>query len=54
MFTQSLQNRLLGAGETLTFEEQWSAADVHGTLTAIATLKSSNHPVETRVEFVIP
>ena len=54
MFTQSLQNRLLGAGETLTFEEQWSASDAHGKLTAIATLMSSNHPVETRVEFVIP
>jgi Intracellular proteinase inhibitor len=54
MFTQSLQNRLLGAGETLTFEEQWSAPGTRGKLTAIATLMSSNHPVETRVEFVIP
>ena len=54
MFTQSLQNRLLGAGETLTFEEQWKAPVAHGKFVAIATLLSDNHPVETRVEFVLP
>ena len=54
MFTQSLRNRLLGAGETLTFEEQWKAPAAHGKLTAIATMLSDNHPVETRVDFVIP
>jgi hypothetical protein len=54
MFTQSLQNRLLGAGETLTFEEQWKAHDAHGKFVAIATMLSDNHPVETRVEFVLP
>jgi hypothetical protein len=54
LFTQSLQNKLLAAGETLTYEERWKAPDLHGPLVAVATLKSSDHPVETRVEFSLP
>ena len=54
MFTQTLQNKLLDAGETLTYEEQWKRPDARGELTAIATLESTNHPVETRVEFTLP
>jgi len=54
LFTQSLQNRLLDAGETLTFEERWAAAESHGEFTAVATLKSDNHPLEVRANFVLP
>ena len=54
LFTQSLQNRLLDAGETLSFEERWDAAESHGRFTAVATLNSDNHPIETRANFVLP
>jgi hypothetical protein len=54
MFTQALQNREVDANETLSFREQWDARGHHGKYSAIATLKSSNHPVEERVEFVLP
>jgi hypothetical protein len=54
LFTQSLQNRLLDAGETLTFEERWVAPESHGEFTAVATLMSDNHPIEVRANFVVP
>ncbi len=53
MFTQSLQTRMLGAGETLTFRERWESAP-KGTYTVVAALSSSNHPVETRTEIAVP
>ncbi len=54
MFTQALQNRNVDANATLSFNEQWKAEGRHGKYTALATLKSSNHPVEKRVDFVLP
>jgi hypothetical protein len=54
LFTQSVQNKLLGGGETLSVNEKWERPARHGKYTAIATLHSSNFPVEERVEFVLP
>lgn len=54
MFTQALQNREVDANQTLSFRDHWDARGHHGKYTALATLKSSNHPVEERVEFVLP
>lgn len=54
MFTQALQNRLLDAGETASFDGQWDAGTRRGRFTAVATLRSNNHPVESRVEFTLP
>ncbi len=54
MFTQALQNREVDANQTLSFRERWDARGQHGKYFALATLKSSNHPVEERVEFVLP
>ena len=55
MFTQALRNTVLDAGETKSYDGQWfTAAPIRGTFTAVATLKSSNHPIETRVEFTVP
>ena len=54
MFTQALQNREVDANETLSFREQWDSRGHHGKFSALATLKSSNHPVEERVEFELP
>jgi hypothetical protein len=51
MFTQSLQNKLLDGGETLHIDERTPAALPHGRYMAVATLRSSNFPVEERVQF---
>ena len=54
MFTQALQTKMLDAGETMAYDERWSPDSLSGTFTAVATLNSSSHPVETRVLFTIP
>jgi len=57
MFTQSVQNQQLGVRDAMRVSETWSPAKMKakpGRYTAIATLKSTNYPVEERVEFVLP
>jgi Intracellular proteinase inhibitor len=54
MFTQGVQNKQLGTGDTMQVDEAWKAPTQSGRYTAIATLNSSNFPVEQRVDFVIP
>lgn len=55
IFTQSVQNKQLGAGESMRVSEAWKRhAVAPGRYTAIATLKSSNYPTQQRAEFVIP
>jgi hypothetical protein len=54
MFTQSLQTKQLDAGETIAYDETWNAGGRKGTFTAVATLNSTSHPVESRVTFTIP
>ena len=54
LFTQSVQNRLLSSEETLRYSEQWSHPGLHGKYTVIATLNSSNFPVQERADFVLP
>ena len=51
MFTQSLQNRLLDGGETMHYEESADKALPNGSYIAVATLRSSNFPVQERVNF---
>jgi hypothetical protein len=51
MFTQSLQNRLLDGGETMHIEERAEKALPSGRYVAVATLQSSNYPMEQRFEF---
>jgi hypothetical protein len=53
MFTQGVQNRQLGAGETMQVAETWKEGVRPGRYTVIATLRSSNFPVEERVDFVM-
>ncbi|HTR78895.1 MAG TPA: BsuPI-related putative proteinase inhibitor [Gemmatimonadaceae bacterium] len=50
LFTQSVQNKLLGGGDSMRIDERWTTARP-GKYVAIATLKSTNFPVERRVEF---
>jgi len=55
MFTQALQTRLLGAGETITYTEIWRpSSGTRGALSAVAKLVSSSHPLESRAEFRLP
>jgi hypothetical protein len=51
MFTQSLQNRVLDGGETRRYEERADKALPNGSYVAVATLRSTNYPVQERVNF---
>jgi hypothetical protein len=52
MFTSGVRNKQLGVGDVMQVSESWDAAKP-GHYTAIAVLKSSNFPVEERVDFVM-
>jgi hypothetical protein len=54
MFTQSLQNRTIEDGETLRISEEAAPSLPHGSYVAVATLRSSNFPVQERVTFELP
>ena len=53
MFTQAMQNRVVGGLDTLSFEERWEPKGQTGKFTAVARLTSENHPLEQRVEFEV-
>jgi hypothetical protein len=53
MFTQGVQNKQLGTGDTMRVNEAWTKTQP-GVYTAIAMLNSTNFPVEQRVDFVVP
>ncbi len=53
LFTQSVQNKQLGSGESMRVSESWKPQGKAGHYIAIATLKSSNFPIEQRAEFVV-
>lgn len=52
LFTQAVQSKVLRASDRLAFEEAWENA-APGRYTAVATLASSNFPVEHRVAFTV-
>jgi hypothetical protein len=55
MFTQLVQNKQLGSGETMRVSETWKKpALAPGKYTVVATLRSSNYPTEQRADFVLP
>ena len=51
MFTQSRQNRNLDGGDTMQIKEEASAPLPRGSYVAVASLKSSNFPIQQRVPF---
>ena len=51
MFTQSLQNRTIESGETLRIAERATPSLPHGSYVAVATLRSTNCPMQERVTF---
>ena len=54
MFTQGMQNKQLGTGDVMHVSEAWKRPLQPGKYTAIATLNSSNYPVQERAEFTLP
>lgn len=48
LFTSAVQNRMVGAGEVVTYSERWKPELPGGSYTVVATLTSSSHPVEVR------
>ena len=54
LFTQAVQNKLLSSGESMRVTEQWTHPTRHGKYTVIATLNSTNFPVQQHAEFMIP
>lgn len=54
MFTQGVRNKQLGSGDTMNVSEEWKLPRKAGRYTAIATVLSSNYPMEERVDFVVP
>jgi len=54
LFTQTLQTKALGGGDTVTYDESWKPRGAHGRYTIVATLNSTNYPLEERAELVLP
>jgi hypothetical protein len=54
MFTQALQNKSLDAHESLHYTMRWHHPVPHGPLVAVASLTSTNYPVESRAQFALP
>jgi hypothetical protein len=54
MFTQALQNKSLDAHESLHYTMRWRHPVPHGSLLAVASLTSTNYPVESRAQFALP
>jgi hypothetical protein len=54
MFTQALQNKSLDAHESVRYTMRWRHPAPHGPLVAVASLTSTNYPVESRAQFALP
>ena len=54
LFTQAMQNKLLTSRESAKFEEKWNAGNAQGHFTVVATLRSSNYPIDEKVEITLP
>jgi hypothetical protein len=54
MFTQALQDKSLDAHESLHYTVRWRHPALHGPLVAVASLTSTNYPVESRAQFALP
>lgn len=54
MFTSALTTKPLGSDAASVYEDGWTPAGQHGRFTVVATLASSNYPIEQRAEFTLP
>lgn len=53
MFTQAHTTEVIAGGEALRVSEEWRRTAPAGRYTAVFTLRSTNYPVEERVEFTL-
>jgi hypothetical protein len=53
MFTQTMQNKLIAAQDSVVYAERWEAA-APGRYTVVAELRSANFPIVKRAAFVVP
>lgn len=54
MFTEARQYRTISGGDSLMLANGWDQPTAKGKLVAVAMLKSTNYPIEHRVEFTLP
>lgn len=55
LFTSALQTKPLGADDSHVYEDSWSPDEgAHGRYTVVASLASSNYPLQQRAEFTLP
>lgn len=54
LFTQAMQNRVLGRDESATWQADWDPGQHRGAFVAVVSLRSDSHPIEQRVRFDIP
>lgn len=54
LFTQAMQNKVLGRDESVSWQADWDPGSRHGTFLAVVSLRSENHPMEQRVQFTVP
>ncbi len=54
MFTSALLTQPLGSDDASSYENGWTPDGKHGRFTVIATLASTNYPLEQRAEFTLP
>lgn len=53
MFTQAMQNRLVGSHDSVVYHETWKSA-APGQDVLLAVLNSENHPVRQKIPFALP
>lgn len=53
MFTQGMQTKLVKSKDEASFSNEWRPMNLRGHFTAVAVLKSANHPIEEKVEFAL-
>lgn len=53
LFTQTMQNKLLAAGDSVVYTERW-AAPAPGRYMVVAQLRSTNYPLVRQTGFVVP
>ena len=54
MFTSAFMTKPLGSDAASVYEDGWTPTGQHGRFTVVATLASSNYPIEQRAEFTLP
>lgn len=54
LFTQTMQSKAVKSRDTMTLEDSWNASGAHGAYTAVALLATDSHPVERRIDFMLP